>query len=415
MWYLYQTTCLTSWFAGGRSNKTCPDCRAPVKSEPSPAYLVRAVVQLFTSRAELLDKGETTAEHIRHQRDEAEKVERDKKNTHHKDGGLFRGIFNKARLSIPAPVVDLEDNVIRCPVCSWELEEESGCAQCGYRRDEGSTTSSSDYMSELDENSDMTDYLDDDDVFEDGFGEVDDFDLNALYHGAPPNGLPFNITQQLYGLLPNLQNRHGPLNGPYHVPSDDWDQHDAMSSIPDSEDEEDSEDTDMDSFIDDDEHFGGMHDYDSDLESDRSTVVGPEYNTQARYEEVLEHSDIPTSQLGDLISDGSVDISSTDYGSEDIDDDDDDDDDEPIRPPVNGGRRCPVPFYQELLSSPGQSQLQNTNFDLANPRSIPQAQRPHTTGTTASDAISLEDDSDEGPVRPSRRAKDGRNRRTTAL
>lgn len=32
--------CLTSWFAGGRAKRTCPDCRAPVKTQPAPAYLV---------------------------------------------------------------------------------------------------------------------------------------------------------------------------------------------------------------------------------------------------------------------------------------------------------------------------------------------------------------------------------------
>ncbi len=32
--------CLSSWFAGGRSKRTCPDCRAPVKTQPAPAYLV---------------------------------------------------------------------------------------------------------------------------------------------------------------------------------------------------------------------------------------------------------------------------------------------------------------------------------------------------------------------------------------
>lgn len=32
--------CLSSWFSGGRSKRTCPDCRAPVKTQPAPAYLV---------------------------------------------------------------------------------------------------------------------------------------------------------------------------------------------------------------------------------------------------------------------------------------------------------------------------------------------------------------------------------------
>ncbi|OJJ44683.1 hypothetical protein ASPZODRAFT_714448 [Penicilliopsis zonata CBS 506.65] len=166
-------SCLSSWFSGGRTNKTCPDCRAPVKQQPSPAYLVRSLVHMFTGRAELLEKGETTAEHLKHQQEEAEKLERDKSNNDSKTGGLFHGIF-KDKIRIPRPIVDLEDNVIRCPICAFELEEDSGCTQCGYRQDAQSvtgTTESGVGLTDTDENSEMTDYADE---IEDGFGDLDD-------------------------------------------------------------------------------------------------------------------------------------------------------------------------------------------------------------------------------------------------
>ncbi|KAJ6094968.1 hypothetical protein N7467_002481 [Penicillium canescens] len=86
-------SCLSSWFSGGRSKRTCPDCRAPVKSQPAPAYLVRAVVQMFTARAELLDKGETTMEHTKNRQEEAGKLDQDKSNNHPTQGGLFGGLF----------------------------------------------------------------------------------------------------------------------------------------------------------------------------------------------------------------------------------------------------------------------------------------------------------------------------------
>jgi hypothetical protein len=33
-------SCLAQWFCRHKSNKTCPDCRAVVKQQPAPAYVV---------------------------------------------------------------------------------------------------------------------------------------------------------------------------------------------------------------------------------------------------------------------------------------------------------------------------------------------------------------------------------------
>ncbi|KAE8351472.1 hypothetical protein BDV28DRAFT_137020 [Aspergillus coremiiformis] len=394
-------SCLTSWFAGGRSNKTCPDCRTSVKTQPAPAYLVRAVVQLFTSRAELLEKGETTAEHTRHQREEAIKLENDKKNTHPKEGGLFRGTFNK-KPPAAQPIVDLEDNVVRCPRCSWELEEDSNCAQCGYRHDVDSVTDTSDYLSDSEENSEMTDYLDDD--LEDGFGDVDDVEWNDFYDGIPIQALAFDLPHHLFNLHRHHNHTHHHQNTPHQHPLFPRDRHyEEGSSVTDDSEEEDDylEDTDMDSFIDDDEHIDGGHDYDS--ESDRSTVVGgPDFHTQDHYEEQLSSEVTTMSHIDDYIDDAMNGLDEV----PDSEEDGEEDDEEPIRPPVNGNRRRPVPGHNEISrsSAPWNRVPSQPNVDpYAIRRQLARTQTTSTPGTSVSNAINVDEDSDEGPVRPFRR------------
>ncbi|OGM47028.1 RING finger domain protein [Aspergillus bombycis] len=414
MWHLHKATCLTSWFAGGRSNKTCPDCRAPVKTPPAPAYLVRAVVQLFTSRAELLEKGETTTEHTRHQREEAEKLENDKKNTHPKEGGLFRGTFNK-KPPVAQPIVDLEDNVVRCPRCSWELEEDSNCAQCGYRHDEWDIPDTSDasdstdsgstvsIITDSEENSEMTDYMDDE--LEDGFGELDDFDWNGFQNGVPIQGMVDDLPRHLYSIIRHYHHHHPPPPHSHHpvfARNSHYDEtsstaHDTEESIDDY-----SDDTDMDSFIDDDEHI----DQDQDSDSDRSTVVGgPETRHSSDQYEVQLSSEMTMALADDCTDDG---LSSLDEipDSEEDDEDDEDEDDEPIRPPVTGNRRRLFLASNGASNPPVLSRRapRAPNVDpYAMRRQASRSQSTNTAGTSASNAITLDDDSDEGPVRPFRR------------
>ncbi|KAF9884166.1 E3 ubiquitin ligase [Aspergillus nanangensis] len=397
-------TCLTSWFGGGRSNKTCPDCRAPVKSQPAPAYLVRTIVQLFTGRAELLEKGETTAEHTHHQREEAERVERDKKNEDPREGGLFRGTFNKSRHPLPPPIVDLEDNVVRCPVCSWELEEGSGCSQCGYREDDDSLSDESDSLDDSEENSEVTDYL----GGEDGFEGMDDFDWDDISNGFPAFGL--------HHALIDLHRRH---QFPGHQPPPllhdpyEW-QLRSVSHDSEDEDEDDLDDTDMDSFIDDDEEGHHHHVGDGFSESDRSTVVGGrDYDPPDQFDGPHMPSEITMSNTDDYTSDDSGEGLSTEH--DENDDDDDDEDDEPIRPAVNGIRRRQAPSYPVTSSSPvhgigssrnpapSRPQSLSTRHGMSHPRQGP------STGTSLNNAIQVEDDSDEGPVGPVRRARDRGN------
>nr|XP_001401553.2 RING finger domain protein [Aspergillus niger CBS 513.88] len=401
--------CLTSWFVGGRHNKTCPDCRAPVKAQPAPAYLVRAVVQMFTSRPELLDKGETTDEHLSHQREEAERLEKDKANTHPREGGLFRGTFNK-KLPVAQPIVDLEDNVVRCPRCSWELEEDEGCAQCGYRQDDESVTGSSGW-SESDENSEMTDYLEDDDEIEDGFGDADEYGWDPSHDQLPLDIQPADIDQlyrQWYGLapgdLPGVRTT-GPFRRQNHY---GWPSGVSSALEEDSDMDDEDEDADMDSFIDDDlEH----DDY---SESDRSTVVG-------RHEISVTHTIGTDLSTFDEMSEESDEESLDDESHDDDDDDDDDDDEDPILPPVGGIRRNRIQTYRIQSSSPscengtsGTASGRSESRSQGDIRHDPRLQQQVSAGSTVMNAISVDDDSDEGPVRPTRRTRDRGNRRPSA-
>lgn len=380
-----------------------------MKAQPAPAYLVRAVVQMFTSRPELLDKGETTDEHLSHQREEAERLEKDKANTHPREGGLFRGTFNK-KLPVAQPIVDLEDNVVRCPRCSWELEEDEGCAQCGYRQDDESVTGSSGW-SESDENSEMTDYLEDDDEIEDGFGDADEYGWDPSHDQLPLDIQPADIDQlyrQWYGLapgdLPGVRTT-GPFRRQNHY---GWPSGVSSALEEDSDMDDEDEDADMDSFIDDDlEH----DDY---SESDRSTVVG-------RHEISVTHTIGTDLSTFDEMSEESDEESLDDESHDDDDDDDDDDDEDPILPPVGGIRRNRIQTYRIQSSSPscengtsGTASGRSESRSQGDIRHDPRLQQQVSAGSTVMNAISVDDDSDEGPVRPTRRTRDRGNRRPSA-
>lgn len=86
---------------------------------------------MFISRVELLPEDETTAEHDEAKRIEAQLIETDR--TTRTDGvpGLFKGVFGQAQLQYRGPIRDVEDGVMRCPMCAWEMED-GECGQCGY-------------------------------------------------------------------------------------------------------------------------------------------------------------------------------------------------------------------------------------------------------------------------------------------
>lgn len=136
--HTYCYSCLASWFGGSQSRKrkkNCPDCRAEVKVQPSPNYLLRDLVHMFISRAELLPEDETVQEHQQAKEDEAVMLAADRTGA-----GLFKGAFvqhrhlntfrERWRLGLQG-IMDHEDGVIRCPECHWELED-GQCLQCGF-------------------------------------------------------------------------------------------------------------------------------------------------------------------------------------------------------------------------------------------------------------------------------------------
>lgn len=86
---------------------------------------VRDITQLFISTAALLPNGETTEDHKKFQKEEAEHVEKDRNGPR----GLFNARFKPA--AYRPPIRDGPDGVDRCPMCTWELEA-GMCNSCGY-------------------------------------------------------------------------------------------------------------------------------------------------------------------------------------------------------------------------------------------------------------------------------------------
>ncbi|EPS28725.1 hypothetical protein PDE_03671 [Penicillium oxalicum 114-2] len=267
-------TCLAQWFSGGRSKRTCPDCRAAVKTQPAPAYLIREIVQMFTSRAELLDRGETTHEHLANRLAETEKLDQDKANTNPQTGGLFGGLF-KPKGPALKPLVDVDDGVLRCPRCQWELEENS-CGGCGwtYRENDDVTdlSESGDDDDDYDEDTDFDSMVDGEEPDEDAFG----FDEDQIFGGPyGPYGPHYLFGDGVSGgsifdpLIHALDNRgyHRRFWGA-RPPADPYDSHFDDENEDDFDDEEDAYDE-ADSFIDDEENQT-FHQNDS----DHSTVVG---------------------------------------------------------------------------------------------------------------------------------------------
>lgn len=170
--HTYCYSCLRDWLVQGHK-KTCPDCRAAVTQQPTPNYIIRELVLVFVSRNELLPDGETSEEHHKFAKEEGEIVAVDRANTDPREGGLFKGRFNRKSRPLMLPIRDPGDGVDRCPQCHWELEDDY-CNHCGISMG-GENSDSSDY----DEASDFTDdELD---------HELDTEDAEAVWGADGPN------------------------------------------------------------------------------------------------------------------------------------------------------------------------------------------------------------------------------------
>lgn len=428
---------------------------------------------MFTSNAELLEKGETTAEHSKNQREEAEKLEADKASDNPNTGGLFQGCF-KPKPHHLGPIFDADDGVTRCPNCAWELEEDE-CMNCGYHVEDGTIGDSEDF-------SDMTDEDDEDDDDEDDDDEEMDDDMTD-YDGAWaddfPHPLPFHVAAQLYDEAHDMidhhhfhHHHHYPLHNHRFMPPiwignerlDPIGHMDASSMTHTSDNEsreeeegddnsedsssrsEEDDDEEMESFIDDGSiHYENSQDSEGGYNTDHSTVVGnrsddihPGIYPESSTSEDSEDSDGPPFPEFHTSSDNEV------------EDEEDEEEDEPVRPaPIR--RPGQNAFYRSNPISRGSSRAasnpsygaQNRSANGASTRRVGMS-RTHTygaplsqvsrqtagisnnrggfrnlrnisipsspgAGTSATNAITLDDDSeDEMPVPATRRSRNNR-------
>ncbi|KAG0156921.1 hypothetical protein PDIDSM_4104 [Penicillium digitatum] len=455
-------SCLSSWFAGGRSKRTCPDCRAPVKTQPAPAYLVRAVVQMFTGRAELLDKGETTTEHTKNQRDEAERLDQDKANNHPTEGGLFGGLF-KPKPPPLKPVIDNDDGVVRCPLCSWELEGDN-CAGCGYRYRPGSEdTDDSDSadFSETDLDS-LDDSIDEEEEEEGGergesdhFDDIEDHDgvwgnfaLHYYGHTFPArSNWPSGAGRQLFDRLENLMDGPGmiPLAAPASVDRGNYfaSGNTNGSEYDEEEDEEDDEENEYDesdsfidaendhpptsSFIESDVHHLGSGDmYESESDRSTGTVVDDVESSRRPMPTGLNYRNT-TPYFDDEASDEEEE-EEVSGGSDDrdmVEEDSDESDEDAIRtaPPRQARLQHPQqsPWFHSPSNAPwlaarppaevitDSSEEEESSPPVRPARST--ARRSIHNGTSAHNAITLDDSDEDQPVGPVRRTTQRRRAR----
>ncbi|KAF2725594.1 hypothetical protein K431DRAFT_280953 [Polychaeton citri CBS 116435] len=225
--HTYCYSCLSEWLsqpAQGRTGtkRSCPDCRAEVKQQPAPNFVVREMTSTFFSRQELLSlegSDETKEQHEQWAREEGEIIAKDREK-----GMLFKGIFSRRRRLPRLPIVDPEDGVERCPDCHWELED-GFCNHCGLPID--------DLLAY--EDSELGGF---EPAEEDWYGHDDfsiDFNENPLERSP---GAPGEMVRELFG----RRTRRPPL----FVSVDTSDDED------DEDDEGEEEDPTMDGFVQDD-------------------------------------------------------------------------------------------------------------------------------------------------------------------
>ncbi|ETI27030.1 hypothetical protein G647_10129 [Cladophialophora carrionii CBS 160.54] len=260
--HTYCYSCLASWFGGGtgrRSKSTCPDCRANVRVEPSPNYLLRDLVHMFIGRAELLPEDETVQEHQTAKEEEAVLLAADRAGP-----GLFKGVFvglgsAGGSRNWRSGILDPEDNVWRCPECHWELED-GGCSRCGFHQFD---MTGSDSDSDLDESIDLDDSEMDDEA------EIDH---------------EFGTTMGEHGFH-------------FHYPATSTRRRSISPGLEDDEDYSD-EDDDMDGFIDNEVEDG---DSNSDADTESTMTI---YNRQLRNHRDNDHPSVSSgvSHDGDIVS-----------------------------------------------------------------------------------------------------------------
>jgi hypothetical protein len=396
---------------------------------------------MFTSRAELLDKGETTVEHSKFQREEADRLDKDKANTDPHRGGLFGGLFKPKGPSLK-PVVDVDDGVTRCPCCSWELEDEE-CHNCNWRYQPEDEIARSDVSSDS-----MTDYDYEtgEDEFDEGesFGDVEAEDVFSQFGPFGPSNPYADPNMAVVSVLNQAMNGMNGLWHPSHPQAWRSRPHPHPQFWPnprplapssygdedeDEENDEEDEYDDQDSFIDDDEV---RRDGEDDAESDGVTVVGtaPIRNRAVPSWGPPRYSDASYAPVTDDEEEGS-----------EVDEDEDSftETREPweASSPSHVGQTSSSPSLHHARFSPLVSDVETNDAadlemghahryyeqgfsptdDDSEPSSDSSAPRPmrpvRTTGISAGNAITIDDSEDEQPVGPVRRATQRRRARAT--
>lgn len=380
---------------------------------------------MFTSRAELLDKEETTAEHLKNHQEESERLDKDKTNTNPHNGGLFAGMFRPKPPPLK-PLVDVDDGVVRCPHCGWELENDQTCAGCGYEyRPESSDTDYSDDFSDTDDYDSMLDEEEAEE--EDDFGDMEDDESAWGPYGIHQEGNPTSLLGHL-GALMDHPYHHPPYRHPHPYPHfhihphsyRSWTYTQPMAGIShpneDEDEEEEAEDEyEMDSFIDDEEHEREHGEgYVSD--SDHSTVVGgirpgnrtspiPDGPPSVSYPSVFVGDDSAREMIEDSVDEDNSTIpsqpwemssSSQEYHnvrSSSTCTDNDEEAEDSDEPHTGRGRV----YYQPSSISPP------PNEESSPPQRPTRSSR--NTGVSARHAITIDDSDDEQPVGPMRRQR----------
>lgn len=168
-------SCLCDWL---NHHKSCPTCRTKVKIRPVINYGLRDIVEPVYAASLLANADERSM--LAQQYTEANaKAERD-----HLHGPYFPALF-RDETRRTTRLVDMDDGVMRCAQCNWEVEEGDTCAQCGYEFSDVESYVASE--SEEEESEDM------DELDPDVLHEMDDFiedDEGTAVHMFGPDVIP---------------------------------------------------------------------------------------------------------------------------------------------------------------------------------------------------------------------------------
>ncbi|KAK6441060.1 E3 ubiquitin ligase [Oleoguttula sp. CCFEE 5521] len=238
--HTYCYICLDAWLVT-QKKQTCPDCRAVVRFQPTPSFIVREMTIIFTTRPELLSDEDNPAEHENFAVEAAARVASDKAKGTGNDSGLFSGIFSDARRLGRTALHDAGDGVERCRRCLWEVED-GMCLHCGVPVGDDDLAWSSDGDSEIsgEEEIDHELLAEQDDTYSfDADLDQDDFDAPALDESVfgvlPPPRRPVQSRSHRRREEARLARAHARA-----VP---------ISSESEESSEEEEDDTNLDGFI----------------------------------------------------------------------------------------------------------------------------------------------------------------------